>query len=166
MDKIVDYITKLSPVLIAAWALYLSFNNRRSKLREVLYEKQYELLLQLNQKIIDIETEIQILRQWIEKKDTLEIQDSKTKYVNDLKDVVSLVQLKGNLILPKNIIKSTLDIVTLYTDILPEILNTTKNLDSNELFVNRIKELYSWQNIIREYVGIEKLSQENKKIIG
>jgi hypothetical protein len=166
MDKIVDYIIKLSPVLIAAWALYLSFNNRRSKLREVLYEKQYELLLELNQKIIDIETEIQILRQRIEKRDELEIQDSKTKYVDNLKNIVSLVELKGSLILPKNIIKSTLDIVTLYTDILPEILDSTKNLHSNDLFVNRIKELYSWQNIIREHIGIEKLSHENKKIIG
>ena len=50
--------------------------------------------------------------------------------------------------------------------LLPDILNTSKELESNEIFNNRIKEVYLWQNTIREHVGIEKLSDENKKIIG
>ncbi len=166
MDKIVEYIIKLSPILIAGWALYLSLKNRRSKLREILYEKQYELLLQLNQKVLDLETEIQILRQWIQKNDTEEIQKSKTRYTDNLSNVISLVNLEGNLILPKNIIKSTLDIVSIYMNILPEILNTDKNLESNDLFISRIKEFYFWQNTVREHIGIEKLTEENKKIIG
>ena len=162
----VENFWKLVPILISSYTLVTVLQNRRSKIREMLYEKQYNLLLQLNQKIIDIEVEIQILRKWIEKKDYKEIEDSKIRYTDNLKNIVSQIQLEGNLILPKNIIKSSLDIVTLYMSLLPDILNTSKELESNEIFNNRIKEVYLWQNTIREHVGIEKLSDENKKIIG
>jgi len=162
----VENFWKLVPILISSYTLVIVLQNRRSKIREMLYEKQYNLLLQLNQKIIDIEVEIQILRKWIEKKDYKEIEDSKIRYTDNLKNIVSQIQLEGNLILPKNIIKSSLDIVTLYMSLLPDILNTSKELESNEIFNNRIKEVYLWQNTIREHVGIEKLSDENKKIIG
>ncbi|HOY42977.1 MAG TPA: hypothetical protein PLX60_13995 [Chitinophagales bacterium] len=162
----VENFWKLVPILISSYTLVIVLQNRRSKIREMLYEKQYNLLLQLNQKIIDIEVEIQILRKWIEKKDYIEIEDSKIRYTDNLKNIVSQIQLEGNLILPKNIIKSSLDIVTLYMSLLPDILNTSKELESNEIFNNRIKEVYLWQNTIREHVGIEKLSDENKKIIG
>ena len=166
MDKIVDYIIKLSPVLIAGWALYLSFKNRRSKLREILYEKQFVLLLQLNQKIIDIETEIQILRQWIEKKDEKEIINSKTRYTDNLTNIVSIVQLEGNLILPEEIIQSTDELLNKYSELLNEIINISNELNSNKLFMERMALLYLWQDMIRVHIGIEKLSKENKRIIG
>lgn len=166
MDKIVDYIIKLSPVLIAGWALYLSFKNRRSKLREILYEKQFVLLLQLNQKIIDIETEIQILRQWIEKKDEKEIINSKTRYTDNLTNIVSIVQLEGNLILPEEIIQSTDELLNKYSELLNEIINISNELNSNKLFIERMALLYLWQDMIRVHIGIEKLSKENKRIIG
>ena len=129
----VENFWKLVPILISSYTLVIVLQNRRSKIREMLYEKQYNLLLQLNQKIIDIEVEIQILRKWIEKKDYKEIEDSKIRYTDNLKNIVSQIQLEGNLILPKNIIKSSLDIVTLYMSLLPDILNTSKELESNEL---------------------------------
>ena len=62
----VENFWKLVPILISSYTLVIVLQNRRSKIREMLYEKQYNLLLQLNQKIIDIEVEIQILRKWFE----------------------------------------------------------------------------------------------------
>ena len=150
----VENFWKLVPILISSYTLVIVLQNRRSKIREMLYEKQYNLLLQLNQKIIDIEVEIQILRKWIEKKDYKEIEDSKIRYTDNLKNIVSQIQLEGNLILPKNIIKSSLDIVTLYMSLLPDILNTSKELESNEIFNNRIKEVYLWQNTIENMLEL------------
>ena len=82
----VENFWKLVPILISSYTLVIVLQNRRSKIREMLYEKQYNLLLQLNQKIIDIEVEIQILRKWIEKKDYKEIEDSKIRYTDNLKN--------------------------------------------------------------------------------
>ena len=166
MNSLVDYLVKLSPLLISGFALYLSYQNRSSKLREILYEKQYGLILQLNQKIVDIEAEIQMLIQWVQKKNENEIILSKTNYANLLHDIIRIVELEGNLILPEKIIQSTKEIVSIYSELLPEIINTSNQLDSNDLFMNRLKLFYLWQNIIRDHIGIEKLTKANNKIIG
>ena len=122
--------------------------------------------MQLNQKIIDIETEIQILRQWIEKKDEKEIINSKTRYTDNLTNKVLIVQLEGNLILPEEIIQSTDELLNTYSELLNEIINISNELNSNKLFIERMALLYLWQDMIRVHIGIEKLTKENKRIIG
>ena len=54
----VENFWKLVPILISSYTLVIVLQNRRSKIREMLYEKQYNLLLQLNQKIQRLDIQI------------------------------------------------------------------------------------------------------------
>lgn len=162
----VENFWKLVPILISSYTLVIVLQNRRSKIREMLYEKQYALILLLNQKIVDIESEIQQLKQWIQLKNDEEIDSSKTNYANLLHDFIRMIQLEGTLILPEKIIQSTDEIVDKYKKLLPEIINTSNQLNSDKLFLERLARLYLWQDMIRKHIEIEKLSKENKRIIG
>lgn len=166
-----QYITienfwKLVPIIISSYTLIIVLQNRRSKIRETLYEKQYALILLLNQKIVDIEAEIQQLKQWIQLKNIQEIESSKINYANLLHDFIRMIHLEGNLILPEHIIHSTDEIVNTYKELLHEIINISSKLNSDKLFLERLSRLGLWQDMIREHIGIEKLSKENKQIIG
>lgn len=162
----IENLWKLIPMVISCYTLIIVLQNRRSKIREALYEKQYDLVLILNQKIIDIEAEIQQLKQWVQLRNEKEIISSKTKYANLLHDIIRIIKLEGNLILPEKIIQSTDKIVNTYSELLNEIINTSNELNSNKLFMERMALLYLWQDMIRIHIGIEKLTKENKRIIG
>lgn len=165
-----ELVEKLIPVaissIIASAGVYIAYQNRISKLREVLYEKQYLILLSLNKYIIEIEVTIQDLNGYIVYKNHIEAEQSLIRYAELIKEIAFIINYDSKLVLPNSIITKTSELINMHHGIILKITSGEYDLSSNINLTERLKITASWQNNIREHLGVEKLTDVNKKVIG
>ncbi|MCC6583059.1 MAG: hypothetical protein IT271_05105 [Chitinophagales bacterium] len=163
-----NLLIKIFPLLsipIAGLAVYFTYKNRASKHRELIYDKQFELCLRINQKIIEAEVDITVIVQnQILNKDP-EVKEAQNRYAKSLLEIANLLNMEGRIFLQNEILTQTSNILNDYYNLLPEILSNENNLLNKENVYNRQLNIVKWLNVIRENFGIDTLSKQNSNII-
>ncbi|MFT5821440.1 MAG: hypothetical protein ACI8ZM_002693 [Crocinitomix sp.] len=160
----IDYsfgLSDLIALVLSVVAVLISFKNRRNNLRENLYDRQLDVFMQLNDQLLEI---TELLIEWGQLNETEQDKKDKVKLCQTVKDKIHRVWFTGakySVIMPDFIDRKSKPL----DDFLKIIL---KRIDENNLeqvdLEKYIDITFDFQDDIRNFIGLEKLSRDNHNL--
>lgn len=163
-------IISISTLIISGLTLWISFKNRRNNLRENIYNRQLDIFQKLFSLIIDLEDLIDDWR--VIRHETANLREFEIhKELNDINEQIEIVQTKlgtelskAQLLLPEDVSKAFFELEKYFFGI--NRTSFTWKEDPRNIEANKLSDqIFKLEDSIRKYIGLEKLSQENRSLV-
>jgi len=155
--SIVDIIA----LIFSSIAIYLAFKNRRAPLREKLFDRQLDIFQEISNRIIDVEEK---MSDWQLEKETYNNKKEIERIEDEMFEASEKLQiylLKVEIYIPEEIHDKFGDFLN-YINIMKAMVFNKKIADIDVTKLSN--KVWDLQQEIREFIGLESLSKENRKL--
>jgi len=154
-------VADICAILISSFAIYISIKNRRNALRENLYNRQLDAFQKVIDEIVDIEDLVDDYLAEKELNQQEEMNFAKEKSLEKIEKFLHF-EIKNALLMPDKI-DIEISKVTLQLNMMVSKFYSNELLkEDSEVLGNKIFDL---EQEIRSFIGLEKLSRENQRLI-
>lgn len=144
-------------VILSAFSVLISLKNRRNALREKVFEKQFDMYMEFSEKAALIDTLLTNLNtKYSNNKET-------TQHLFNQIQGVDHILTKSEIIIPDDLYKSFNEFMNYCNDRIIQIMEKPEEFLNNEK-KEFIKRIFDFEMEIRDYIAIDKLSEENRKL--
>lgn len=158
--ELTPYLINLVAIIISLIAIIISMRNRRNALRENLYDRQLGYYIELHNSLLDIED---LILDWEVEQKAGDIHERERIFdkIDSEYNRFLTISMKASLMMPDDTERELMKLTKFFHQILNKIRDNNFTDEDSKSISDKI---FDFEDGIRNIIGLEKLSRENRRL--